>query len=140
MAIILVALWFSYHKQQQNLSDPEQKKALCEIRKHLISDIGYLSLRCKHTLQQSFIQQYKVIAQFLKKQDNIFILSKGTGLFVSEFISYKFNQVCAIHAEAYGSAEFRHGPLAMLDEEEKTASKFRRYFYFILFSHFPSFG
>jgi len=26
-----------------------------------------------------------------------------------------------IHAEAYSSAEFRHGPLSMLDEDEKTA-------------------
>lgn len=50
-----------------------------------------MSLRCKHTLQQSFIEQYKQIAQFLKKQDNIFILSKGTGLFVSEYAAYKFN-------------------------------------------------
>jgi glucosamine--fructose-6-phosphate aminotransferase (isomerizing) len=40
---------------------------------------------------------------------------------VSEFAAYKFNQIACIHAEAYPSAEFRHGPLAMLDEEEKTA-------------------
>ena len=50
-------------------------------------------------------------------------MSKGTGSFVSEYAAHKFNSICAIHAEAYGSAEFRHGPLAMLDEEEKTASK-----------------
>ena len=64
----------------------------------------------------------------MKKQDNIFLLSKGAGSFVSEYVAYKFNSICAIHAEAYGSAEFRHGPLAMLDEDEKTASK-----YFIFF-------
>ena len=32
----------------------------------------------------------------------------------------KFTQVTTIHAEAYPSGEFRHGPLSMIDEEEKT--------------------
>lgn len=91
VAVILAALWFSDNKQQQNLTDLETKKHTTEIRKQLISDIGYLSLRLKHTLQQSFIAQYKEIAQFLKKQDNIFLLSKGTGSIVSEFVAYKFN-------------------------------------------------
>ena len=70
------------------------------------------------------------------------MLSKGTGSFVCEYASHKFNQICAIHAEAYGSAEFRHGPLAMLDEDEKTASKYT--FTFILtlfcFSYLLGFG
>ena len=48
---------------------------------------------------------------------------------VNEFIAYKFNQIPCIHAESYPSAEFRHGPLAMLDEIEKTACK---YLYLIL--------
>lgn len=91
ISIILVALWFSEHKQQNNLNDLEHKKAMQEIRKNLITDIGYLSLRLKHTLQQSFIEKYKKIAQFLKKQDNIFLLSKGTASFVCEYAAYKFN-------------------------------------------------
>lgn len=90
----------------------------------MISDIGYLSLRLKHTLQPSFIKIYKDIAQFMKNQENLFILSKGAANFVSTFAAFKFNSICAIHAEAYGSAEFRHGPLAMLDEDEKTATIF----------------
>ena len=32
----------------------------------------------------------------------------------------KFTQVTAMHAEAYPSGEFRHGPLSMIDEVEKT--------------------
>jgi glucosamine--fructose-6-phosphate aminotransferase (isomerizing) len=78
----------------------------------------------KHSLQPSLIKQYKEIAEFFKTQDNIFMLAKGTGCIVSEYISQKFNQIACIHAEAYPSAEFRHGPLAMLDEEEKTACIF----------------
>lgn len=52
------------------------------------------------------------------------MLAKGTGSIVSEYISQKFNQIACIHAESYPSAEFRHGPLAMLDEDEKTACIF----------------
>ena len=52
------------------------------------------------------------------------MLAKGTGLFVSEFVAQKFNQLALLHAEAYSSAEFRHGPLSMIDESEKTASKY----------------
>lgn len=59
----------------------------------------------------------------MKLQDNLFILSKGTGNFVGEFLAYKFNQLACLHAEHYSSAEFRHGPLSMLDEVEKTAGK-----------------
>jgi glucosamine 6-phosphate synthetase-like amidotransferase/phosphosugar isomerase protein len=53
----------------------------------------------------------------------LFILSKGAGVYVSDFCAQKFSQIALIHAESYSSAEFRHGPLSMLDEDEKTAGK-----------------
>lgn len=61
------------------------------------------------------------MAKFFKTQKEIFLLAKGTGYIVSEFAAFKFNQIACVHAEAYSSAEFRHGPLAMLDEEAHTA-------------------
>lgn len=64
------------------------------------------------------------MAQIFKNQDDIFLLAKGTGSLVADFVAQKFNQIACIHAEAYPSAEFRHGPLAMLDEEAKTACIF----------------
>jgi len=79
-----------------------------------------LSLRLKHTLSEPFHQKYKDIATFLKPHENLFILAKGTGYFVANYMSEKFTQVTAIHAEAYPSGEFRHGPLSMIDEAERT--------------------
>jgi fructoselysine-6-P-deglycase FrlB-like protein len=35
----------------------------------------------------------------------------------------KFTQVTAMHGEAYPSGEFRHGPLSMIDEVERTPGK-----------------
>lgn len=55
VSLILVAIWFSDNKQQHNTSDLDQKKRAKEERQQLISDIGYLSLRMKQTIQPSYI-------------------------------------------------------------------------------------
>jgi hypothetical protein len=87
VCMALAALWFSDKKQKQDIQTTSQKKAIMELRKQIIQDIGYLSLRLKHTLQPSNLDLYKKVGAFLKGQENIFILSKGTGCFVGEFIA-----------------------------------------------------
>lgn len=126
VCVALVAIWFSHNKLSTQSAlgfTLEEKKAIIEERKKLVHDIGCLSLILKHSLQANFLAQYRDIARFLKTQDNLFILSKGTALFVSDFVAQKFNQIALIHAEAYSSAEFRHGPLSMIEESEQTAGK-----------------
>jgi glucosamine 6-phosphate synthetase-like amidotransferase/phosphosugar isomerase protein len=82
-----------------------------------------LNLRLKHTLSDTFKDKYKEVATFLRDHENLFILAKGTGFFVANYMAEKFTQVTTIHAEAYPSGEFRHGPLSMIDEQEKTPGK-----------------
>ena len=53
----------------------------------------------------------------------MFCLGKGTGFMVQNYIASKFMQIAGIHAAAYPSGEFRHGPLSMIDEAEKTPGK-----------------
>lgn len=79
-----------------------------------------LNLRLKHALTEPFKEQYKQIGAMLRDHENLFILAKGTGFFAANYVAEKFTQVTTIHAEAYPSGEFRHGPLSMIDEEEKT--------------------
>ena len=74
----------------------------------------------KETLTEPYQTKYKEIAGFLRDHQNLFILAKGPGVFIATYIAEKFTQVVTIHAEAYPSAEFRHGPLSMIDEQEKT--------------------
>ena len=50
-------------------------------------------------------------------------MGKGTGFFAANYIASKFMQIASIHAEAYPSGEFRHGPLSMIDDVEKTPGK-----------------
>ena len=71
-----------------SLSETEE---ILSKRKQLISDIGYMSMQMKHSIQPQYIEIYKSIATFLKTQENIFILAKGTGSFIGEFIANKFN-------------------------------------------------
>jgi glucosamine 6-phosphate synthetase-like amidotransferase/phosphosugar isomerase protein len=94
-----------------------------------------LNIRLKQALQDSLLTQYKDVAAFLKDHENLFILAKGTGFMVAHYMSQKFTQVTTIHAEAYPSGEFRHGPLSMIDEKEKTPGKFFNYLrtYIVLF-------
>ncbi len=66
------------------------------------------------------LKSYREVASFLKDHENLFILAKGTGYLVANYMSEKFTQVTTLHAEAYPSGEFRHGPLSMIDEAEKT--------------------
>lgn len=94
VCLSLVAIWFSHNKFTAQAAvgfTHEERKALLEERKRLVQDIGCLSLILKHSLQASFLAQYQEVASFLKTQDNLFILSKGTGLFVSDFVAQKFN-------------------------------------------------
>ncbi len=79
-----------------------------------------LNIRLKQALTDSLLNQYKEVASFLRNHENLFLLAKGTGCLVANYMSEKFTQVTTIHAEAYPSGEFRHGPLSMIDESEKT--------------------
>lgn len=66
---------------------------------------------------------YAQVAAMLQTQNNLFILAKGSGFFVANYMAQKFLQVASINAEAYPCAEFRHGPLSMIDEHERTPGK-----------------
>jgi glucosamine--fructose-6-phosphate aminotransferase (isomerizing) len=57
------------------------------------------------------------VAQSLAGAANLFVIGRGLGLSVAQEIALKFKETCGIHAEALSSAELRHGPMALLDEQ-----------------------
>lgn len=115
--MVLVALWFSAAKTTASDKD------IVKSRKNLIKEISGITGRMKSTLTGNYLETYKKIATFMKDKENLFILAKGVGLLASNYIATKFMQLTGIHAEAYSSSEFRHGPLSMIDEAEKTPGK-----------------
>jgi glucosamine 6-phosphate synthetase-like amidotransferase/phosphosugar isomerase protein len=117
IGMALVAIWFSDKKTTVLDKDIKNK------RKALVKDIEKISGYINRTLEDDYIELYQGIAEALKGQTNLFLLGKGAGFFAANYMSQKFMQIAGIHAEAYPSGEFRHGPLSMIDDVEKTPGK-----------------
>ena len=47
---------------------------------------------------------------------NMIVLGRGLGYAVSKEIALKLKEVCSIHAEAFSSAEFLHGPVTLVEQ------------------------
>ncbi len=50
---------------------------------------------------------------------NLVVLGRGLGYAVGNELALKLKEVCAIHAESFSSAEFLHGPVALVDNHFK---------------------
>jgi len=52
----------------------------------------------------------------LAEAHNLYVVGRGFGLGVAQEAALKFKETCALHAEAFSSAEVRHGPMALVRE------------------------
>lgn len=50
----------------------------------------------------------------LQSTTNMFVIGRGTGLGIAQEAALKFKECTGIHAEAFSAAEFKHGPMALL--------------------------
>ncbi|MGS2719320.1 glucosamine-6-phosphate deaminase NagB-II [Paraglaciecola aestuariivivens] len=50
------------------------------------------------------------------KINNMVVLSRGLGFAVAKEMALKLKEVCCIHAEAFSSAEFLHGPITLIEK------------------------
>ena len=50
----------------------------------------------------------------LSQAHNLFVLGRGLGLGAAQEAALKFKETCGLHAEAYSSAEVKHGPMALV--------------------------
>ena len=50
----------------------------------------------------------------LRHAQNLYVLGRGPGLGIAGEAALKFKETCGIHAEAFSTAELRHGPLAIV--------------------------
>ena len=56
------------------------------------------------------------MVDMLKPARNLFVLGRGLGLAVAQEAALKFKETCGLHAEAFSSAEVRHGPMALMQK------------------------
>jgi glucosamine--fructose-6-phosphate aminotransferase (isomerizing) len=50
----------------------------------------------------------------LQPSENLYVVGRGLGLGAAQEIALKCKETCSIHAEAFSSAELRHGPYTLL--------------------------
>jgi glucosamine--fructose-6-phosphate aminotransferase (isomerizing) len=68
-------------------------------------------------LDASWQLDWQPMVDTLKPAQNLFVLGRGLGLGVAQEAALKFKETCGLHAEAFSSAEVRHGPMALLEKK-----------------------
>ena len=69
------------------------------------------------TLQRAIELPQQLNASALEKVAHLVVLGRGLGYAISREIALKLKEVCGIHAEAFSSAEFLHGPVTLVKNQ-----------------------
>jgi glucosamine--fructose-6-phosphate aminotransferase (isomerizing) len=65
-------------------------------------------------LRQAWQSDWRALTEGLVEARNLFVLGRGLGLAAAQEAALKFKETCGLHAEAYSSAEVKHGPMALV--------------------------
>lgn len=52
--------------------------------------------------------------EHFRSADSLYVVGRGLGLGIAREAALKFKETCGLHAEAFSSAELRHGPMALV--------------------------
>lgn len=67
-------------------------------------------------LDKAFALDWSALGEGLLDATNLFVIGRGYGLAVAQEAALKFKETSGLHAEAFSSAEVRHGPMAVVRE------------------------
>lgn len=70
--------------------------------------------RVPDALRAAWTQDWSPLVDGLRHTRNLFVLGRGLGLGAAQEAALKFKETCGLHAEAYSSAEVKHGPMALV--------------------------
>jgi glucosamine--fructose-6-phosphate aminotransferase (isomerizing) len=65
-------------------------------------------------LQLAWQLDWQALVVRLTPAQHLLVLGRGLGLGIAQEIALKLKETCALHAEAFSSAEVRHGPMALV--------------------------
>ncbi len=65
-------------------------------------------------MREAWQCDWSAVGDGLAQADNLFVLGRGIGLGAAQEAALKFKETCGLHAEAYSSAEVKHGPMALV--------------------------
>lgn len=66
------------------------------------------------SLRAAWQMDWSPLTDGLQDARNLFVLGRGLGLAAAQEAALKFKETCGLHAEAYSSAEVKHGPMALV--------------------------
>ncbi len=67
-------------------------------------------------LRTAWQLDWQPLVAALRAAQHAFVLGRGLGLGIAEEAALKLKETCALHAEAFSSAEVQHGPIAILEQ------------------------
>lgn len=67
-------------------------------------------------LEEAWQLDWQPMVDLLRPAQNLFVLGRGLGLAVAQEVALKLKETCGLHAEAFSSAEVKHGPMALLEK------------------------
>jgi glutamine---fructose-6-phosphate transaminase (isomerizing) len=65
-------------------------------------------------MERSWALDWSVALAPLERAEHLYVVGRGLGLGAAQETALKFKETCGLHAEAFSSAELRHGPYALL--------------------------
>lgn len=66
-------------------------------------------------LRAAYTHDWSPLVDGLTGAGHLFVLGRGLGLAAAQEAALKFKETCGLHAEAFSSAEVKHGPMALVD-------------------------
>lgn len=67
-------------------------------------------------LGAAFAQDWSPLVGGLTEAKGMFVLGRGLGLGIAQEAALKLKETCGLHAEAFSSAEVKHGPMALVNQ------------------------
>jgi glutamine---fructose-6-phosphate transaminase (isomerizing) len=105
VALTLMAIWFSQHKNTCG-----------HLRQQYVKNLRNLSLDVESLLGYS-MEPIRKLAKRLVDVKTMFILGRGIMKFISDEGSLKIKEIAYIHAEGYAGGSLKHGPFALIDKD-----------------------
>jgi glutamine---fructose-6-phosphate transaminase (isomerizing) len=65
-------------------------------------------------LDDAWLMDWGAAIEPLRTATSLFVIGRGLGLGIAQEAALKLKETCGLHAEAFSSAELRHGPVALV--------------------------
>ncbi|KAL7527739.1 hypothetical protein ACHAXR_002880, partial [Thalassiosira sp. AJA248-18] len=109
--LALIALWFRELKDTVN--GETQTSAEAELLKE---SLMRLPICCGMALKNR--EKCRAVADRLNGKEHCFVLGKGYGEPVAYEGALKIKEMCYLHAEGYSGGALKHGPFALIENDE----------------------